>query len=170
MSAMVGNAYWGAEDKKYHHMLDKMDVGGKMVARCPAKSEAMGRVIYSNCHEKWEIIILQMAHDSDWRVPTYSKNDSDTHKWHKTKWSEAHSGKVEGAGWQPGAYTAFNEAVKDIINFRAEDKKQGFKMIKFCKKVVRAKYKVVEKVATGKRKRKSDKPEKERKLRPWWNS
>ena len=50
-----------------------------------------------------------------------------------------------------------------------EDKANGYAMIKLAKKLVREKYGVSEKKATGKRKRKSTTPQKEGKWRPWRN-
>jgi hypothetical protein len=134
-------------------MLDLLEVLGKMVAYVSAESEGFGRVIYSNSYERWCIIIPEMAADSDWRMPKYSKSNTETHKWHKTKWTDPHSGKVEGAGWRPGAFTAFNTAVKDIVKFRKADKAKGYKIVRKCKKLVQDKHGVNKNANLGKRKR-----------------
>ena len=80
-----------------------------------------------------------------------------------------HIRKVEGAGWKPGAFTAFNSHLKDILALRGADSKRGWKLYKYCKKLVRKKHGAKEKEATGKQKRKGQAP-KESKLGPWWTS
>lgn len=129
----------------------------------------MTRVIYTNCHERWVLVVPEMAQNKDWKITPYSKHDEETHRWWKTKWSDMHSGKVEGAGWKPGAFTAFNSHLREIIALRELDSKRGWKLYKYCKKLVREKHGVKEKVATNKRKRKGQAPT-ESKLGPWWTS
>ena len=148
-------------------MTDTRLIKGKAKLRVSAKGEGMLRVIYTNCHPRWEIMAPEMANNTDWKCPPYNKEDFDTHKWWKTKWSDMHSGKVEGAGWKPGAFTALNQHVKAIVQLRKVDSKRGFQLYNYCKKLVREKYGVKEKKATGKRKRKGQ-VEKEGELRPWW--
>ena len=167
VAACVGDCQFPLKIRKYHTMIDTRMIDKKEKPRVSAKGEAMLRVIYTNCHDRWEIMAPKVAHDNDWKIPQYNKKDEETHKWWKTKWSDMHSGKVEGAGWKPGAFTAFNKHLKDISAFRKLESKRGFQMYKYCKKLVRRKYNITEKTATGKRKR-NGKPDKEGELRPWW--
>ena len=148
-------------------MTDTRMVGGKERPRVSGKGEAMLRVIYTNCHFRWAKMAPELTNNSEWVIPKYNKEDYETHARWKTKWSDMHSGKVEGAGWKPGAFTALNQHVKDILAFRKMDSKRGFQMYNYCKKLVREKHNVTDKTATGKRKRNGKAP-KEGELRPWW--
>ena len=167
VAACVGDCQFPLKIRKFHAMTDTRLVDGKEKPRVSVKGEAMLRVIYTNCHCRWEKMAPEAAKDSEWKIPQYSKEDEDTHKWWKTKWSDMHSGKVEGAGWKPGAFTALNQHVKDILAFRKMDSKRGFQMYNYCKKLVREKHNVTEKTATGKRKRNGKAPT-EGELRPCW--
>ena len=169
ISASVGHSQWPLKDRKFHSMVDTREIGGKQRPRVSSKGEAMTRVIYTNCHERWVLVVPEMAQNKDWKITPYSKHDEETHRWWKTKWSDMHSGKVEGAGWKPGAFTAFNSHLREIIALRELDSKRGWKLYKYCKKLVREKHGVKEKVATNKRKRKGQAPT-ESKLGPWWTS
>jgi hypothetical protein len=167
VAACVGDDQFPLKIRKYHTMVDTRMIDQKEKPRVSAKGEAMLRVIYTNCHFRWELMAPEVAKDSDWKIPQYNKEDEETHNWWKTKWSDMHSGKVEGAGWKPGAYTAFNQHLKAILDFRKMDSKRGFQMYKYCKKLVRERHNVTEKTAAGKRKR-NGKAAKEGELRPWW--
>ena len=41
-----------------------------------------------------------------------------------------HSGKTTDGGWDPAAFAAFNSHLKDIVAFRKNDAKRGFKVYK----------------------------------------
>ena len=167
MAACVGDDQFPLKIRKYHTMTDTRMVGGKERPRVSGKGEAMLRVIYTNCHFRWAKMAPELTNNSEWQIPKYNKEDEETHAWWKTKWSDMHSGKVEGAGWKPGAFTAFNNHLKDITDFRKLEAKRGFQVYKYCKKLVREKHSVTEKTAAGKRKRNGKTPT-TGKLRPWW--
>ena len=153
--ACVGEDQWPLEVAKVYTMVSYRDENDKDKGRrVTAKGEATLRVIYANCKEKWDKILPIRKDKPGWTVPLYNKDDSTTHDYWKTKWSDMHSGKTTDGGWDPAAFAAFNAHLKDIVAFRKKDAKRGFKVYKKMLKWIRDKHKVAEKEALQSRKRK----------------
>jgi hypothetical protein len=156
LPAMVGHDQYGPNIRRFSMIVDKVTINNKKKPRVTVKSEAFGWVTWENCYDKWLNIIPKKNDDSDWVAPAYDKEDTSTHKWHVTKWSDQRSGQVPGGGWAPGAFTTLNARVKTILEFRRADHaaEPKWKMCKFALTQIRKKHKITEAAHSNKRKRK----------------
>lgn len=99
--------------------------------------EAFGLVLVQNCWDKWTLIVPKKAADNKWPVPKWSKTDTDTHKYHKTLWSDGRNGQKKAQGWTPEGYQALNSAMEMLQKFRAQQKQQKWARYKDVFKLVR---------------------------------
>ena len=114
---MVGYDQFGPNIRRYNYIVDRVTIDGKQKPQVTIKSEAFGWVTYENCYTKWTHVVPKKVEDFEWTTPACDKEDSETHKWHVTKWSDSRSRQVPGGGWAPGAYSALNNNVKAILNW-----------------------------------------------------
>ena len=99
--------------------------------------EAFGLVLVQNCWDKWTHIVPQKAKDEKWPIPKWNKDDAETHKCHKTLWSDGRNGQKKGHGWTPDGYKALNDAMDALSEFRAAQKKDKWSQFKAVRKLVR---------------------------------
>ena len=123
------------------------------VPMVPVEAEAFGWLMLENCLEKWMIIVPTKAKNPNWKIPQYSKNDESTHKYYKTKWTDAKTGKDQGGGWDPASYRVLASYMTTIQNMREADKKNGHPIQKMCLSLLQEKYGVTEKPPAKKRRR-----------------
>ena len=126
--ACAGKDSYKGEIKYYRMPVQTMTIKGesKKSAHVTKESEALGHVIVENCYLKWGHIVPKKAENHKWKIPDYKKTDPNTHKYHKTKWSDGRNGQVKGGGWAPQAFDALNEMIKKVKNWRSDDKQKGW--------------------------------------------
>ena len=99
------------------------------------------------------------ARNSKWNIPQYSKDNTSTHQYHATKWTDAKTGKDQGGGWDTSAYPVFASYIKTIQAIREADKKKGFPVQKMCLELIQEKHGITaEAERPKKRKRGGKKP------------
>ena len=117
------------------------------------ESEAFGLFLFENCRSKWMHIVPEKVKNKKFEIPKYSKEDNETHKCHKTEWSDKNSGQVKGAGWTPDAFDAFNGCITYIHQLRKADKANGNKIHQYCKDLIREELGITGDKPSSKRKR-----------------
>ena len=138
----VGNEWLPTSHLHYKTIVDpvQVEIGNKDAKKVPAASatsEAMAWVIYENCFDKWVLICNERSKDHTWKVPKYNKSNRETHKWHKTKWSDPNGGKAALAGWKPAAHGALKEAKRAIMTIRRNDAENKFQLMKLVLRTIR---------------------------------
>ena len=120
----------------------------------PVEAEAFGWLMWENCLEKWTIIVPKRAKNPNWKIPQYSKHDeSTTHQYHKTKWTDAKTGNHQGGDWDPASYRVMSSYTTTIQGLHEADKKNRHPIQKMCLSLLQEKYHVTEKPPAKKRRR-----------------
>ena len=113
---------------------EKTTLKGPMVT---LSCEAFGLVLVRNCWDKWTHIVPQKAKDDKWPIPKWDKHDKETHKYHKTLWSDGRNGQKKGQGWTPEGYEALNQAMEKVQKFREDQKTAKWAQYKAILRLVR---------------------------------
>lgn len=156
----AGYQFYGPNIRYY-----KSPVAGIKIGNLPRKqscvsqeSEAFAILVIKNCYDKWEAICPKKIQDPDWEIPNWDKDDTDTHPYHKTLWSDGKTGQVKGGGWAPEAYDALSQILGKIKAFRKADKANGWKVHNEMLELLRSSKGITEAVPSNKRKRSTAKP------------
>lgn len=126
--AAGGELTYGKTVRYYKHLADVVEVKGKKFVLVETTTEAYGMLVYDNCHDKWETIFAERVKDPGFKVPKYSKEDRSTHKYNVTKHTDPQGGK--NAGWKESGRKALNDFKKQLKDFRAKDRKNGYPLLK----------------------------------------
>jgi hypothetical protein len=142
--------------RDYRTAVMPMKVAGetKKLPHVSQESEGFALVIVKNCSKKWGYIIPEKLRDDEWEIPAYDKDNSSTHDFHKTLWSDGRTGQVKGGGWAPEAYDALSEYINKIKAFRKADKVKGWAVHKEMTNLLRANKGITDAEPSNKRKRK----------------
>ena len=132
--------------------IDRMEIRGKQRVLVESMTEAYGWLLLDNCHSKWKAYLEAYSANSKFKIPNYDKDNKDTHPFHVTKYSEAHAG--QGKGWKPAAFVALDKYKKAIVQFRADDHKNGWKMHRLALRLIREKHGVTSDAPPTKKNRK----------------
>lgn len=124
----AGHENWGPTIRYWHKLTDTRKIGTQDKILVTVQSEAFAWLILDNCFNKWKVITKHREDDSSKKIPDYNEKDTSTHKFYDTKWSDQHSGAIEGGGWQAGAYPVFNTYMKLVHAFRKKDEKAGYEL------------------------------------------
>ena len=122
---MKGDQNFG-EDIHFDNFPDSMVKTGKKGEKmCITPStEAYGLLQYENCQARWEASLHHQAAHPGATALKYVKSDSATHHL-KAKWSDDGQGK--GSGWNPEAYKVYEQRIEEVVEWREEEKKTGYK-------------------------------------------
>ncbi len=126
--ASGGELTYGQSVRYYKHLADTVEVKGKKMVLVETTTEAYGMLVYDNCHDKWEAIFAELVKDAAFKIPKYSKNDPSTHKYNVTKHTDPRGGK--NAGWKDSGREALNDFKKQLKEFRDQDRKNKFPLLK----------------------------------------
>ena len=118
---------------------EKTQIKGPMLT---VSCEAFGLVLVRNCWDKWVEIVPQKAKDDKWPIPKFNKDDEDSHKYHKTLWSDGRNGQKKGQGWTPEGYEALNAQMDTLQKFRAQQKQARWAQLKAVLRLVRTANKI----------------------------
>ena len=128
--------WWGPTIRPYKLMTDSLDVLGVKKVHVTATTEAFGLLQFENSREKWiEIFKWKKIHGWKKTAPQHCKARHEETKKFRAKWSEHKTG--QGSGWDPVAYNTFNQRIQQIQEFRAKDKEDNYKRMKFGQELVR---------------------------------
>ena len=134
LPAAGGASNWPFELRKFRlHVQPVNKVAGKEHLAGPhvtIEREAFATIVTKNCHSKWGHLVPKKIEDKDFEIPKYDEKIPDTHKWHKTLWSDGRNGQVKAAGWAPEAYDELNNEIKKVKGFRKTDKAAGWTKLK----------------------------------------
>ena len=156
--AVAGLALYGKVDRCYKIMSQAADLQNKKlkVPMVPVEAEAFGWLVFKNCEEKWQVIVPKKAKNARWSIPKFSKNDSSTHQYHNTKWTDPKTGKDQGGGWDTSAYPV-SSYIQTVQKIREDDKKNGFPVQKMCLAMICDKHGITDEQRPKKRRRRVDK-------------
>ena len=147
-SASDGDANFGGEIPFFYLPTDRMWLNKKERIRVESASEAFGLLVFENCREKWKVD-CQVMKDTG-KKPVYKKKDPSTHKWKDldklTVWTQASGGR--GQGWKQDAVVPFNNYMKYIQNFRAEDSAKKYAFLKQIQQWAREKHGITDSAPT----------------------
>ncbi len=158
--ACAGLNLCNTHTRRYQMMSDPVTLpNDKKVPMVPVEAEAFGWLMFQNCEAKWSKIVPLKITDPNFKIPPFSKDDTSTHQYHDTKWTDAKTGKDQGGGWDTSAYPVFASYIKTIQAIREADKKKGFPVQKMCLELIQEKYGITaEAERPKKRKRGGKKP------------
>ena len=158
LPATAGLGICGKVDRSYKTMGEAVELPNKTrVPMVPVEAEAFGWLMLENCQEKWKLIVPMKAKNPRWSIPQFSKDDSSTHQYHNTKWTDPKTGKDQGGGWDTSAYPVFSSYIQTIQKIREDDKKNGFPVQKMCLAMIREKHGITAEERPKKRRRRGDK-------------
>ena len=146
--ACTGKKLYGPDVRYYTRAIKTIQRDGKNALVVPLKAEALGMAMFENCEDKWKEICPKKAKDPNWRIPTYSKKNTSTHKYNKTKWTDPAAAKERGGGWSDEGYAAFNQYMKLIQQIRKKDKENGWRMYNLGLEMMRDKHGITATSAT----------------------
>ncbi len=126
--AAGGELTYGKTVRYYKHLAEAVEVKGKKFVLVETTTEAYGMLVYDNCHGKWNEIFAERVKDPGFKIPKYSKEDASTHKYNVTKHTDPQGGK--NAGWKDSGREALNAFKKQLKDFRANDRKNGYPLLK----------------------------------------
>jgi hypothetical protein len=121
--------------RPYYRPTQTLPLYGKNRVIVESTTEAFGWLLVENCQKKWEAIFPEWKKNSDWKIPKYRKDDRSTHPFHVTTFTEPTGG--QGVGWKPEARSALEKYKKEIHDFRTKDNKTKWKILNFCKDLIR---------------------------------
>ena len=164
LEAAAGKEFYGSGKRFYERatastwLVDDFGSKKRKVKVVPVQSEALGRVMYHNCHEKWlHICPMKAKHGKDWPIPKKTKENKDDpkiKKYHTTLYSNPDAGQVKGGGWSDEGYEKYDECVADIKKIRDQDRKNKHVLYKMCLDLIREKHGITSTAPAPKKKRK----------------
>ena len=123
-------------------MTDTMDMAaGRNKVLVTVTGEAFGLLIYANCNGKWVATCKWKDKHPKVECPKYNKKKPDTLQY-KAEWSDSKTGQVKGGGWDPKAYTKFNDMITLVQKFREAEEANGNLMILYGQGLVKAVHKI----------------------------
>lgn len=152
LPAAAGETNFGNSKRRYYKIVDKAEIKGKQRVLVESASEAFGLLLLENCYKKWDALCKEKAKNARFKVPKYNKDDPTTHMFHDTKFSEVHGG--QGKGWSDKGRAAFEKYKQAIKDFRAKDKKVGWKIHQFCLDLIRKEHGITATEPPGRKSRK----------------
>lgn len=138
LPALAGEQSYGRPIRKWKMAVDKVEILGKKRICIESATEAFGWLLLENCHDKWVLVAPKRKDNPKWKIPRPKKNVPETQIYNCCKWSDPTAG--QGAGWKPEARVVLVANQDAIKKFRAEDNKQGWKIHKFCLKLLQEHY------------------------------
>lgn len=151
----AGHDNFGPSIRNYKMAVDKRSVDGKDKVCVTIPSEAFGLLVFANCRTKWVAIFKFKQESPTADIPLFDEEDSNTHVYHTTLWSDSKSGQIKGGGWDSDAYLKLNFYMTKIHVFRSKDQKAEWKIHALAKDFVREKNGITAVAQTNKRKRKN---------------
>jgi len=124
-----------AKFREENLMTSAVEVWGEKYTAVSIQSEAFGHFMYSNCYSKWKLYAKNLHQNHKWKIPKHNKEDKESLKFHKTKYSNRNAGRNKG--WNPSTATAHNELLKKVKAFRTDDKKNKYKMARMVRELIR---------------------------------
>ena len=118
----------------YQTAFSAVTIRGKKVPAVTVQSEAMGVLVFLNCETKWSVICPATAKNPNYQTPKKKENKN----CHVTKWTDGKIGQQSGGGWDPKAYTVYDDLVGAFQEKRNQDKEAGWPFYKELLEVMRA--------------------------------
>ena len=147
--------WWGPTIRVHKLMVDTTDVLGELKVLMTVTSEGFGLLQFENSRNKWiEIFKWKKINGKRKAAPQYSKARANETKQFRAKWSEHKNGQC--SGWDPVAYTTFDQRKDHIQAFRTKDAQDDYKRMKFGRDLLKKHHEVGESEEPANKRRKTN--------------
>ena len=147
--------WFGPTIRPYKLMTDMTNVEGRQKVFVTVTSEAYGLIQFENSRNKWiEIFKWKKINGKRKAAPQYSKARANETKQFRAKWSEHKNGQC--SGWDPVAYTTFDQRKDHIQAFRTKDAQDDYKRMKFGRDLLKKHHEVGESEEPANKRRKTN--------------
>ena len=107
------------------HICEKTEICGKDRIIVESVTEGYGLFLLENGKSKMLATAKALTEDSKWTQPTYDKDDTSTHQYHKCKFTSSYGG--QGKGLNKSGRDFLDQMTEKIKEIRKKDAKRKFK-------------------------------------------